>query len=112
MQQDAERFTLRCNSYVAISDMSEYRDTIFVEVTAMGPWASAIVAVSSMVAVFFVVMAFRGLIEAWDGFSGRCTGCDRVTSLPVPLRRPLCWRCRHESLELSRWLHGPTLPRR
>jgi hypothetical protein len=72
----------------------------------MGPWASAIVAVSGVVAVFFVVMAFRGLVETLDGFPGRCTGCGRVTSLPVPLGRPQCWRCRHDVLATSRWFSG------
>ena len=76
----------------------------------MGPWESAIVAVSSVAAAFFVVMAFRGLIEAWDGFSGRCTACGRATSLPVPLRRPQCWHCRHHVAPSHR-LDGRALPR-
>lgn len=62
----------------------------------MGPWADTIVAAASLVAAFLAVMAFRGLMEGIEGFSGRCDGCHRVTFLPPPINHR-CWRCRHAS---------------
>jgi len=64
----------------------------------MGPWASAVIAVASLVAVFFMVMGFRGLIEAVDRFSGRCVTCARTTLLPLPAQRHECWRCHYALL--------------
>jgi rRNA maturation endonuclease Nob1 len=64
----------------------------------MGPWASAVIAVASLVAVFFMVMGFRGLIEAVDNFSGRCITCARTTLLPLPAQRHECWRCHYALL--------------
>jgi hypothetical protein len=60
----------------------------------MGPWASTIVAIASVAALFFAVMAFRGLLEGIEGFSGRCDVCHRTPLLPPPISR-LCRHCRH-----------------
>jgi hypothetical protein len=60
----------------------------------MDGWADAIVAAASVAAMFFAVMAFRGLLEGLEGFSGRCDGCHRATLLPPPIDH-LCWHCRH-----------------
>jgi len=64
----------------------------------MGPWASVVVAVASLAAVFFIVMGFRGLIEAVDHFSGRCGTCARTALLPMPTGRRECWRCHYALL--------------
>jgi hypothetical protein len=61
----------------------------------MGPWASAIVAVAALTATFFVVMAFRGLIDAIDGLTARCDECGRTALLPLPVGTQHCWQCRH-----------------
>ena len=64
----------------------------------MGPWASVIVAVASLAAVFFTVMGFRGLVEVVENFSGRCVSCARTTLLPLPAQRHECWRCHYALL--------------
>jgi len=64
----------------------------------MGPWASAVIALASLAAVFFTVMGFRGLIEALENFSGRCVTCARTTTLPLPAQRQQCWRCHYAVL--------------
>lgn len=71
----------------------------------MGPWASAVIAVASLAAVFFSVMGFRGLIEAVENHSGRCVTCARRTLLPLPAQRHECWRCHYPMLlhPLARW---------
>lgn len=63
----------------------------------MDGWADTIVAVASIAALFFAVMAFRGLIEGLEGFSGRCEECDRTSLLPLPVAHR-CWHCRHQSV--------------
>jgi len=68
----------------------------------MGPWASAVVAVASLTAVFFTVMGFRGLVEAVENFSGRCVTCSRTTMLPLPAQRHECWRCHYALLRHPR----------
>jgi hypothetical protein len=60
----------------------------------MGPWATTIVSVAAVAAVFFAVMGFRGLIEGIEGFAGRCADCHRTTLLPLPVSHR-CWHCRH-----------------
>ena len=64
----------------------------------MGPWASAVIAVASLVGVFIMVMGFRGLIEAMENFSGRCVTCARTTLLPLPAQSHECWRCHYTAL--------------
>jgi hypothetical protein len=61
----------------------------------MGPWASVIVSVASVGALFIAVMAFRGLMEAVEHATGRCDACGRTPMLPVPLRSHRCWRCHY-----------------
>jgi ribosomal protein S27AE len=61
----------------------------------MGPWAYAIVGIAALLAVFFAVMGFRGLIDAIDQYSGECERCGRTTLLPLPLESHQCWRCHY-----------------
>jgi len=70
----------------------------------VGPWATVIVTAASVAGVFFTVMAFRGLIEGVEGFSGRCADCHRATMLPLPVSHR-CWQCRHQRLVLRRSAH-------
>jgi hypothetical protein len=76
----------------------------------MGPWASAVVAVAAAAGVFFVVMGFRGLIEAIEQASGRCAQCGRVSLLPLPLGTRRCLHCHVEAgwvgHVMARRLHG------
>jgi len=60
----------------------------------MGPWATAIVAVSIAMAAIVIVLAFRGLIDTRDLADNRCASCGRLGSWPLPTRHT-CWRCRH-----------------
>jgi hypothetical protein len=62
-------------------------------------WESVIVAAASLAGVFFVVMGFRGLIDAFDHSSGRCTRCGRTPMLPLPHTHE-CRRCHHSVLSL------------
>jgi hypothetical protein len=61
----------------------------------MGPWASVIVGIATLLAVFLAVMSFRGLIDAMDHYSGQCGACGRTTLLPLPLGSHRCWRCHY-----------------
>jgi hypothetical protein len=67
----------------------------------VGPWASVVVAVAAVAAVFFAVMGYRGLLETMENFSGRCITCARTTVLPLPERSRECWRC-HYALVMQR----------
>lgn len=71
----------------------------------MGPWADTIVSVAGVAAAFLAVMAFRGLIEGLEGFSGRCDGCHRVTLFPLPISHR-CWHCRHAHLSAAQTPQG------
>jgi hypothetical protein len=66
----------------------------------MGPWASVIVAVAAITAVFLVTMAFRGLINTLDGLAARCGECGKLAMLPLPVGRQRCWHCRHPKAHL------------
>jgi hypothetical protein len=71
----------------------------------MGPWASVIVGIAALLAVFFAVMGFRGLMDAIEHHSAECGACHRTTLLPLPLGSQQCWRChygRSRSLSASR----------
>lgn len=61
----------------------------------MGPWSSAIIAVTALVAIVLAVLAFRGLMEAVDVADNRCDECGRAALLPLPVRRHTCHSCRH-----------------
>jgi len=63
----------------------------------MGPWASAIIAVSAALALVLTVFAFRGLVEAVELTDNRCEACGRVVAWPLPVRAHTCRRCRHAS---------------
>lgn len=73
----------------------------------MGPWASGIVAVAGVSAIFLAVMAFRGLVDALDGVTA-CAQCGKATMLPLPVSGHRCWRCRHPQVHVPR-PHAPHL---
>lgn len=67
----------------------------------MGPWASVIVGVAGLTATFLAVMAFRGLVDALEGFTS-CAECGRTAMLPLPVSGHRCWRCRHPHVHVPR----------
>jgi len=69
----------------------------------VGPWASAIIAVSALLAAVLSVCAFRGLVEALELADNRCEACHRAVAWPLPVRGHTCWRCRHSG---QRAVHG------
>ena len=72
----------------------------------MGAWAAAIFAVAVVFGVWLLDLAFRGLIEGLEGFSGQCQECGRVPLIPPPVDRYTCWRCRHPG-GIGHWGHLP-----
>jgi hypothetical protein len=73
----------------------------------MGPWEWLIVAGASLAGAFFAVMGFRGLIDALDRSSGRCTLCGRTPMLPLSPTHE-CRHCHQRALSLhpfSRRVH-------
>ena len=77
----------------------------------MGPWASAVMAIAALLAAFFAVMGFRGLIDAIDNYSGRCGTCGRTAVLPLPLETHQCWRCHHGRRRVMQLVTGRLLVR-
>lgn len=71
----------------------------------MDGWADTIVSVAAVAAVFFAVMGFRGLVEGFEGFSGRCEDCHRATVLPLPISHR-CWHCRHAHVSAAQAAQG------
>jgi len=72
----------------------------------MGPWATVIVIVATVVGVFFAVMGLRGLVQVLEGLSACCARCGRMTLLPLPLGSHECRRCHHGVLSLTHPLGG------
>jgi hypothetical protein len=78
----------------------------------MGLWESVVVAVATVVGVFFTVMGFRGLLEAVESFPGRCARCGRTAMLPLPSQTHECWRCHHGDGLVTHLFPGWLQPRR
>lgn len=59
----------------------------------MDSWAWAVIAAASALAVFVMVMAYRGLIEVLEQASGRCAACGRLATVPLPPTSHVCLHC-------------------
>jgi rRNA maturation endonuclease Nob1 len=77
----------------------------------MGPWATVIVVVAALAATFFAVMAWRGLVECFERYSGHCVGCGRTTLLPLSPQTHECRRCHHAARRAHRSVVGLRLIR-
>jgi DNA-directed RNA polymerase subunit RPC12/RpoP len=70
-----------------------------------------VVAISVVAGVFFVVMAFRGLMAGLAHYVARCADCGRLTQLPLPTQRRQCWRCHYRWVSTIRPASGRMQPR-